>query len=113
MSAEAKFNGALGSTIYRPELSSGCGICRDHDHWACRGASAGFTSHELLSHVQRVMDQLGHGDESKHDVMWLAADVSWIGKTAICPFAETTFMSKEYLKCSANRDVSPYPVASS
>jgi hypothetical protein len=44
------------------------------------GLSAGFTSHELLSHVQRVMAQLGHGDESKSDVMWLAADVSRIGQ---------------------------------
>jgi hypothetical protein len=47
---------------------------------AVGGLSAGFTSHESLSHVQRVMAQLGHGDESKSDVMWLAADVSRIGQ---------------------------------
>lgn len=80
MSAEAKFNGALESTIYRPELSSGCGICRDHDHCAYTG---GYQQDSLpmscSATCKRVMPQLGHGDELKSDVMWLAADVSRIG----------------------------------
>jgi hypothetical protein len=66
------------------------------------GQSAGFTSHELLSHVQRVMDQMSRSPTS----CGLPADVSRIGNTATCPFAETTLMSKEYLKCSANHDIS-------